>query len=203
MNPVMPTNARETNEALLSTEDNNKEDRRAPFAAAKTGLWLFLATASVTFSMLLSTYFVRKGWPDWQAMPRPGILWLNTLWLILSSSLLEWAKRQSELRPIRFGLLCAGAFAFFFLIGQLVAWQEMSRAGYYFAAHPASSFFFLITALHGVHLLGGLVAWGWTAAKIGRQNESHIRVRLELCAIYWHFLLVVWLAILGLIWFTQ
>ena len=92
-------------------------------------------------------------------------------------------------------LLTAGLFAFIFLMGQLIVWQQLARQGYFVASNPASSFFYLITTLHGLHLLGGLVAWTRTTAKIWNGAEAaQIRLSVNLCATYWHFLLVVWLA---------
>jgi cytochrome c oxidase subunit 3 len=156
--------------------------------------------------MLLSTYLVRQGWPDWHLLPRPGILWLNTFWLALSSGLIEWAKRSAR-RPDpgqwRAGFFSAGALALLFLIGQLAAWREMSAAGHLLGTTPASSFFYLLTALHAIHTWGGLVAWSWVAAKLVARTDVEVRARLGLCAIYWHFLLIVWLVILSLIWFTK
>ena len=93
-----------------------------------------------------------------------------------------------------------GASAVTFLIGQLLAWQQLSAAGYFLASNPANSFFYLITAVHGLHLMGGLVALGRTTAKVWRGVEmAQVRLSVELCAIYWHFLLLVWLVLLGLL----
>jgi cytochrome c oxidase subunit III len=97
--------------------------------------------------------------------------------------------------------LCAGgASALVFLVGQLLAWRQLSLAGYFVASNPANSFFYLITAVHGLHLMGGLVALSRTIAKVWRGAEmTQVRLSVELCAIYWHFLLLVWLVLLGLL----
>ena len=93
------------------------------------------------------------------------------------------------------GLIAGGVFAVAFLVGQLLAWQQLNAAGYFLAANPANAFFYLITGVHGLHLLGGLVALGRTTAKVWRGVEvSQVRLSVELCAIYWHFLLLVWLS---------
>jgi cytochrome c oxidase subunit 3 len=98
------------------------------------------------------------------------------------------------------GLCAGGASAITFLVGQLLAWQQLSVAGYFVASNPANSFFYLITATHGLHLMGGLVALGRTTAKVWRGAEmTQVRLSVELCAIYWHFLLLVWLVLLGLL----
>lgn len=98
-------------------------------------------------------------------------------------------------RPAR-----GGVSAVVFLVGQLLAWQQLNVAGYFVASNPANSFFYLITATHGLHLMGGLVALGRTTAKVWRGAEvARMRLSVELCAIYWHFLLLVWLVLLGLL----
>ena len=98
------------------------------------------------------------------------------------------------------GLCAGGVAAVAFLVGQLLAWQQLSAAGYFVAANPANCFFYLITGVHGLHLLGGLVALGRTTAKVWRGVEmDQVRLSVELCAIYWHFLLLVWLVLFGLL----
>ena len=96
-----------------------------------------------------------------------------------------------------------GALAGVFLVGQLAAWQQMVGLGYFASSNPANAFFYLITGLHGLHLLGGLVAWGRTMSRLGRGDEiARLGASAELCAIYWHFLLAVWLVLFGLMLFT-
>ncbi len=174
--------------------------------AGKIALWLFLATATVVFLMLLSAYTVRRGGPDWRSLPLPGILWLNTSLLMISSGVWEWARRSSRRRDpltMRFLLVTAGVLTVLFLSGQIMAWQQMSLAGYFLATNAASSFFYLLTALHGMHVLGGMVAWGWTTATLiwHKNATSMIHLRIELCAIYWHFLMLIWLVVFGVLWF--
>jgi cytochrome c oxidase subunit 3 len=105
---------------------------------------------------------------------------------------------------VKVGLLGGGSFAFAFLVGQLLAWQQLVDLGYFAASNPANGFFYLVTSLHGLHLLGGLVAWGRTAEKVWSGGVAPVKIRLsvELCAAYWHFLLVVWLVLFALLLFT-
>jgi cytochrome c oxidase subunit 3 len=161
----------------------------------------------VLFSLLVVAYADRMVLEDWRALPEPWLLWPNTAVLIVSSVSLQWASisaRRREIGGIRRGLLVGGACAFFFLVGQLLAWQQLVELGYFVAANPANAFFYLLTALHGLHLLGGLVAWSWTSDKAWRRDAEVDRLRLsvELCTVYWHFLLVVWLALFCLMLFT-
>ena len=119
---------------------------------------------------------------------------------------LQWAlvnARRRRIEGVRQGLLVGGVLAYAFLAGQLGVWLQLNALGYFAAANPANAFFYLLTALHGVHLVGGLVALGRTTAKAKRVHEvSDVRLSIELCAIYWHFLLVVWLILFGLLLFT-
>ena len=89
------------------------------------------------------------------------------------------------------------------LAGQFLAWQQLVALGYFAEENPANAFFYMITGLHALHLLGGLVAWGRTIAKLWRGIAlSQLRLSVELCTVYWHFLLLVWLALFGLLIFT-
>jgi cytochrome c oxidase subunit 3 len=101
---------------------------------------------------------------------------------------------------VRNGLIAGGLFSFSFLAGQLWAWQQLNAAGYFLAANPANAFFYLLTALHGLHLLGGLWVWGKTTAKLRPGVEvGAVRLSVELCAVYWHYLLLVWLVLFALL----
>ena len=101
---------------------------------------------------------------------------------------------------VRTGLIAGGLFTFCFLAGQLWVWQQLNDSGYFVAANPANAFFYLLTALHGLHLLGGLWVWAKTTAKAGRGGAvEEVRLSVELCTVYWHYLLLVWLALFTLL----
>ena len=171
--------------------------------AAKIGLGVFLAVAGSLFALFISAYSMRMNAVDWRTLPVPGLLWFNTGVLVVSSVALQWAyvaARRDDMENVIIGLCAGGASAVTFLIGQLLAWQQLRTAGYFVASNPANSFFYLITAVHGLHLAGGLVALGRTIAKLWHGVEMvRLRLSVELCAIYWHFLLLVWLVLLGLL----
>ena len=171
--------------------------------AAKIGLGVFLAVAGSLFALFMSAYSMRMNMVDWRTLPVPGLLWFNTGVLVLSSVALQWAyvaARRDDMENVIIGLCAGAASAVTFLIGQLLAWQQLRAAGYFVASNPANSFFYMITAAHGLHLIGGLVALGRTTAKVLRgAGATQIRLSVELCTIYWHFLLVVWLVLLGLL----
>jgi cytochrome c oxidase subunit III len=182
--------------------DLREQSSSAP-QAAKIGLGVFLAVVGSLFALFVSAYSMRMTMVDWRTLPVPALLWFNTAVLVLSSVALQWAyisARRDDMDGVILGLLAGGASAVTFLIGQLLAWRQLNAAGYFVASNPANSFFYLITAVHGVHLMGGLVALGRTTAKVWRGAEvAQVRTSVELCAIYWHFLLLVWLVLLGLL----
>lgn len=181
----------------------------APRPTARLGLMAFLAVAGSLFALLVSAYFMRMGMADWRALPMPIVLWFSTGLLILSSIALQTtvaAARRTELDGIRSGLLAAGVSSLAFLASQFLAWRELAAAGYFTAANPAGAFFYLVTAIHGLHMLGGLVALYRTAARAFAVPTGStpraigaLRLGVELCATYWHFLLVVWLVLFSLL----
>jgi len=173
----------------------------------KVGLGVFLAVATSLFALLISAYHMRMMGEDWTRLAVPRVLWLNTVVLILASVAMQWtrvAARRGELDRVRSGLLAAGALSFAFLAGQLWAWQQMDAAGYFLAANPAYAFFYLLTAVHGLHLLGGLWVWARTTAKVLRGVEvDKVRLSVELCTVYWHYLLLVWVVLFAVLLHTH
>lgn len=169
-----------------------------PLPTAKIGVWILLAVVTVIFSALVSAYVVRMGLPDWKSSPKPGLLWLNTAVLACSSLFFQraaWAARKGEAQGVRTGVRLGGVLGVLFILGQLLAWRQLQSLGFGVSSNPSSSFFYLITALHGLHLAGGLVAWAVVSAR-------PIPLRIELCALYWHFLLAVWAVLYGLLLLT-
>jgi cytochrome c oxidase subunit 3 len=173
----------------------------------KVGLGVFLAVATSLFALLISAYHMRMMGEDWTRLAVPRVLWLNTAVLILASIAMQRtriAARWGQLDRVKSGLIAAGVLTFSFLAGQLWAWQQMDAAGYFLTANPAYSFFYLLTALHGLHLLGGLWVWGRTTAKVLRGVEvGKVRLSVELCTVYWHYLLLVWLVLFAVLLHTH
>lgn len=186
--------------------DAGGQPRRNPLdRPARLGLGLFLAVAGSLFTLLISAYMMRRQFPDWQAPPVSDLLWFNTVLLVASSlafHLTQRAADRAQWDNAKVGLFAAASFALLFLLGQLLVWRQMTAAGYLVAGNPGNAFLYLIIALHGLHLGGGLVALGrnarrlWHAEEVGRER---VFAGLQLCAVYWHFLLVVWLVMLALL----
>jgi len=163
-----------------------------------------LASITGLFTLLLISYNGRilLG-NDWVPVPDPTILWINTVILIFSSIAFHRARknaRASKVTGIKKNLLVAGLLTFGFLAGQTIASLQLYELGYYVSNNPANSFFYLLTSIHALHLIGGLFVWMRTQyrAQLGI-DLSKITVSIELCAIYWHYLLVVWLIIFVLL----
>lgn len=170
---------------------------------AKIGLGVFLAVAGSLLVLLVSAYTMRMDMEDWRPLPQPGMLWVNTGVLAVSSVALHQARgaaQRRDLEGVRSWLLAGGLAAVAFLIGQILVWRQLAAAGYRLATNPADAFFYLITAAHGLHMLGGLVALGRTGAKLRRGAPmAELRLGVELCATYWHFLLAAWIVLFCLL----
>ncbi len=182
-------------------------DGALPLSPIKVGLGVFLAVATSLFALLISAYHMRMMGSDWTTLPLPRVLWLNTVVLILSGVAMQWtrgAAKRGQIDGVRIGLIAAGVFTFCFLAGQLWAWQQLNASGFYVATNPASDFFYLLTALHGLHLLGGMWVWGRATARVLRGVDvGKVRLSVELCTVYWHYLLLVWLVLFAVLLHTH
>ena len=175
-----------------------------PRPPARTALWVFLGVATSLFALFVSAYAMRLGGlPDWSPMPRPRLLVLNTALLAAASLAMEWAAhaaRRGRLERVPRGLAAAGMLTLGFVAGQLFVWWQLQDAGYYAATSPAAAFFYLLTAVHGLHVAGGLVAWARAMLRVRRAPDpARVRLGVGLCATYWHYLLAVWVVLYALL----
>lgn len=174
-----------------------------PRPAIQTALWVFLAVATSLFVLFVSAYSMRLGLADWTPLPRPRLLTLNTALLVGASLAMQWAvhaTRRGGPADLRRGLATGGLLTTGFLAGQVAVWMQLNDAGYLVSTSAASAFFYLFTAVHGLHVLGGLVAWARAWKRAWRDADpSRIRLAVQLCATYWHFLLAVWVALYALL----
>ena len=173
---------------------------------ARFGLWAFLGTVSMLFIGFTSAYIVRRTAVDWRALPAPALLWWNTAALLLSSVTLERSRQRQRAHDgagVGAWLAATGLLALAFVAGQLRAWRLLGALGYFLSSNPHSSFFYLLSGAHVVHVGGGLLwflsvlvtlrARGATSPSAGRS--------LSLLATYWHFLGALWLYVAFLIFF--
>ena len=177
------------------------EDPPAP--AIKIGLYLFLAVVGALFSLFISAYVMRMASSDWWGMPVPWLLWVNTALLAASSAALQLAKheaRRDRMKNLRPALAAGLLLAALFVAGQVEAWRQLNAAGYVLADNPANSFFYLLTGLHGLHILGGLFVTGRTTVSAFATDvtSQQLRLRVDLCTLYSHFMLAVWLVLFAL-----
>lgn len=173
--------------------------------AAKTALWVFLGVATSLFALFISAYAMRISLLDWSPLPQPRMLVLNTVVLVLASAAMQWAvfaARKRDAAALRTSLLAGGALAVLFVAGQLFVWKQLSDAGYLVASSAATGFFYLLTAVHAIHVVGGLVGWSrtWAHARApARPGAALPTLSVEMCAIYWHFLLAVWVVLFAVL----
>ena len=169
----------------------------------RIALKVFLGVVTVLFMLLIVAYAGRMAYEDWRPAPQIRLLWANTLVLLLGSLGLEFAQyavRRGKQKLLHQSLLAAGLCTLLFLIGQAQAWRELGSLVYFQVTNPAIAFFYMITGLHAVHLIGGLVVWGQILIRLWRGFElEKVRHSVELCTLYWHFLLLVWLVLFGLL----
>lgn len=159
------------------------------------GLWLFLGTLSMLFAGFTSAYVVRRASADWAPIPTPGVLWVNGAVLLASTVALEVARRRLrgwDLVGTQGWLAITGALGGLFLLGQLLAWRALAAQGVFLASNPHSSFFYVLSGLHALHLLGGLAWFAAAMWKVRRMAYTPGEDALALFATYWHFLTVLW-----------
>jgi cytochrome c oxidase subunit III len=191
---------------LVPIHGDLRDVKDRPSPASSTGIWVGIAAISMSFVALTSALVVRKGASsDWQHFTLPAILYVNTVVLALSSATLEVSRRRiaaymrrfrTEASPARW-LYVTLFLGLVFVSGQYVAWRQLSSEGLYLATNPSSSFFYVLTAGHLLHVLGGL---GGLVLVIHRLGKSILRrSTLDIAARYWHFLGVLWLYLLVLL----
>lgn len=173
-----------------------------PDAIAATGLWVFMGVATMLFLLFGLAYVLRLDGVDGYPLALPSQLWLSTALLAIGSVALQRASaaargaRRSRGHAL---LLTGGVCAFAFLCVQLWAWTEMQAARVMLSGNPAGTFFYLLTAMHGLHVAGGIVAWALAARKVwSHADPAGVAWRITLCARYWHFLLVVWIGLFAM-----
>ena len=180
-------------------------------ARYRIGMWVGLASILMLFTSLTSAYIVRAASSnDWKALPMPRVLLLSTAVIVLSSATLEFAKRKlkSSLEgSYRTWLVITIALGLGFLASQVLAWRELVGQGVYVTSHPHSSFFYVLTATHGVHLLGGLLALVYLIVRTSQPANDRVQAKRLAAAgavgIYWHFMDIMWIYLFLLLFFWR
>ena len=176
---------------------------------SETGVWVGIAAISMSFAAFTSAMIVRQGAsPDWRHFQLPGILYLNTLILLASSCTLRIARgRLGSIRAAfaeapgaaarRYSdglhwLYVTAALGALFIVGQFLAWRNLAAQGLFLATNPSSSFFYVFTAIHALHLLGGIGGLAYIIRKFARTNGTARATGMNAVSIYWHFMDGLW-----------
>lgn len=210
-------------------DDNRRTDTGVGLGVFLGVVTILFSLVSAAYLMRMGEHVLMgHGGGDWTRLREPPLLWINTGLLALSSVAWQGARRAAradDISRVRTALLVAGPLGIAFLIGQLAVWRALESSGYWLAArsalctvvpdplaqpidhfvtgNPAIAFFYLITGLHGLHILGGLVAWARTSTRVMRgASVAEVQRPIALNARYWHFLLFVWLVMFGLMLLT-
>ena len=183
--------------------DNRYSGDASERLVKRLALKVFLAVVAVLFILLIVAYAGRMGYSDWRPVPQLSLLWVNTVALLLASlafELTRYALAHHRLQTMRVSLLAGGALTMVFLFGQMLAWRQLTTMSYFDITIPAIGFFYILTGLHALHMVGGLFVWGNTVPKVWN-NFDPIKVKqtVDLCATYWNFLLLVWVVMFGLL----
>ena len=183
-----------------------------PGNSFRTGAWVVIAGVVMLFTALTSSYIVRSAsGNDWRPIAMPKVLWISTALIVISSITMEVSRRSlKRQRNAGYGrwLMITVALGLAFLATQLLAWRQLVRQGIYMASNPYNSFFYLFTAAHGLHLLGGILALGYLMMRTTRQRstvEGELRRAgaADAATIYWHFMDGLWVALFLLLFFWK
>ena len=181
-------------------------------------MWVVVAAISMSFAAFTSSMIVRQGSSvDWLHFQLPRVLYANTLVILASSLTLELTRRRMAAIPAAlqessaqaktllsngvYWLYVTAALGLIFILGQLLAWRNLAAQGLYLSTNPSSSFFYVFTALHGVHLLGGIGGLVYVIRKFkGTNTNSAVQMNsLGAFSIYWHFMDILWVYLLLLL----
>lgn len=168
----------------------------------KFALWLFIVSVCMLFGAWVSAYLVKRGEAGWSSFELPRQFWMNTLVMIVSSGTMVWAHRAvkgDKLEQAKLALVVTTVLGVAFLIGQWQAWGQMVEMNHYFAgsgSNSSSSFIYVMTGFHGLHIISGIVVLLIALVAIFRYKvHSRNMLKIELCSTYWHFLGALWLSL--------
>lgn len=168
-----------------------------PVSRAYVALWALLAAVVMLFAGLSSAYIVLHGVPEWQNITVPRLVWANTLVLLASSIAIEFARgaiRKDHAAIAKQWLVVSGVLGLAFLVGQLVVWRQLVHSGVYLATTLHSSFFYVLTGAHALHLAGGIVGLAVVLVRaFANQLTAASHEPMKVWAVYWHFMDAVWI----------
>ncbi len=182
-------------------DGGDSRDRGASRQTSMVGLIVMMSASVMTFAALAAALIIRRGLGnDWHKMPLPWILWPNTGVLLLSSVVLDTARRRLHRgnRVLFNWLWCTGAvLGALFLAGQTAAWQEMHATGKFLTSNPSNGFFYVLTWTHAAHAIAGLIALIYVAIMALRfRLGPRKRTVVDVSTMFWHFLDVLWILLM-------
>lgn len=175
------------------------EETKQPLAMnpKKFAMWLFIVTVIMVFGALTSAYIVRQAEGNWTFFDLPQLFWVNTVIIIVSSLTMHWAYRSAKkdnLESVKIATIITTILGLAFMIGQFLAWKDLVSNKIYLVGNPSGSFVYIISGLHGLHVVGGVVFLLILLSSALRfKVHSKSLNQIEMCATYWHFLGGLWL----------
>jgi cytochrome c oxidase subunit 3 len=194
--PASPELGPGNNRSPVSFVATSSADR-----ASCSGIWVGIFAITMSFAAFTSALFVRQGTSDWAHLVLPSVLYLNTLCLLASSVTLEISRRSlsaatiiesDQARRAKVWLLVTLVLGIAFCVGQYMAWRQLRAAGFYLATNPNSSFFYVLTFIHVLHVLVGVAAVVYLLGRLMASHSTFRRSLFENTAVYWHFIGVLW-----------
>jgi cytochrome c oxidase subunit III len=183
----------------MATELRIVEEAKRPLSMhpKKFALWLFIVTVIMIFAALTSAYIVRQADGNWLIFELPDLFLVTTAIILTSSGTMHWAYmsvKKDNLETAKIAIVLTTILGIVFLIGQFMAWGELVKNSVYLVGNPAGSFVYVISGLHGIHIIGGVVFLIIVLVSVFQLKiHSKNLLRIEMCATYWHFLDVLWL----------
>ena len=174
-----------------------KERRAMGMNPSKFIVWLFIVSITMLFAALTSAYIVKQSGGEWLNFNLPGMFWITSLIIIVSSITMQLAlssARADGFNRLRTYLIVTALLGLAFLIGQYESWKQLVEMDVYFVGNPAGSFLYVLTGLHAVHIISGLIFLLIViVSSFKLKIHSRSLIRIEMCTTYWHFLGGLWL----------
>ena len=179
------------------TEFTNELERPMRMNPKKFALWLFMVSIVMLFAALTSAYIVRQAEGNWDVFEMPSIFYASTVIIFISSATMHWAvlsARRNDLSKLKLGISITAVLGMVFLVMQVLGWGDLVDISVYFVGNPSGSFLYVLTGLHGLHLVSGVIFLAiMLVAAFQYKVHSKQMVKIEMCATYWHFLDGLWL----------
>lgn len=183
----------------MATEIRIVEEANKPLAMhpKKFALWIFIASVLMIFAALTSAYIVRQADGNWMMFDLPESFWITSAVILASSGTMHWAyqaAKKDNLAGTKLAISITTVLGLAFLIGQYLAWGDLVKRNVYFVGNPSGSFVYVLSGLHGLHIVGGVVFLLVVLVATFRfRVHSKSLDQIEMCATYWHFLDGLWL----------